>query len=73
MIWSVTVFADDDPIRALEFQFKNCDDASNFVGMIFDSAVDNITVSVMRKEKDGRHKFATIYNACTGERKEYDV
>ena len=73
MIWSVTVFADDDPIRALEFQFTNCDDASNFVGFLFESSKDNIAVSIMKKEKDERHKVATIYDARTGERKEYDL
>lgn len=68
MIWSVTVFADDDPIRALEFQFSNCEDASNFVGLVFDSAKDNIAVSIMKKSSK-----ASIYDARTGERKEYDV
>lgn len=51
MIWSVVVFADDDPIRALEFQIEDMEDASNFVGNVFDFAKDNIVVSIMRKEK----------------------
>lgn len=68
MIWSVTVFADDDPIRALEFQFKDRDDAINFVGFVFEYAKDNVAVSVMRKEIT-----TTIYDARTGERKEVDL
>lgn len=70
MIWSVTVFADDDPIRALEFQFKDRDDAINFVGFVFESAKDNVAVSIMKKEESPK---VSIYDARTGERKEYDV
>lgn len=68
MIWSITVFADDDPIRALEFKFTDWDYMSNFLKTVFQSTKDNIAVTIMRKEIS-----TTIYDARTGERKEYDV
>ena len=68
MIWSVTVFADDDPIKAVEFKFPTRGDAFDFVKSVFLSARFNVGVCITRRDEP---KTTTVYDACTGERKEY--
>lgn len=51
MIWNVCVFDNDDPIRALEFEFDVKGEAYEFAYNTIENAKDNVAVTIMKKEK----------------------